>query len=129
MLFFGQKMHPLFFNSRSSSLLLSASSLSFAGLSPTFSFSLTFSFSTFQICGHDNYSKLNTLDNTDTETISAFVFIECFHMTSRRSYWCPQTMKWQQCWCPKLILWELNSFLTQTLSFVPINLHRCWPHE
>ena len=30
--------------------------------------------STFQICGHDNLSKLNTLDNTDTETISAFRF-------------------------------------------------------
>ena len=27
------------------------------------------------------------------------------------------------------ILWELNSFLMQTLSFVPINLHRCWPRE
>ena len=28
--------------------------------------------------------------------------------------------------CPKPILWEFNSFLMQTLSFVPINLHRCW---
>ena len=25
--------------------------------------------------------------------------------------------------CPKPVLWELNSFLMQTLSFVPINLH------
>ena len=50
-------------------------------------------------------------------------------MTSRRSYWCPKTMKRRPCWCPKPILWELNSFLMQTLSFVPINLHRCWPHE
>ena len=24
-------------------------------------------------------------------------------------------------WCLKLILWELNSFLIQTLSFVPMN--------
>ena len=32
-------------------------------------------------------------------------------------------------WCPEPILWELNSFLMQTLSFVPINLHRCWPRE
>ena len=24
---------------------------------------------------------------------------------------------------------ELNYFLMQTLSFVPINLHRCWPRE
>ena len=51
--------------------------------------------------------------------------IKCFHMTSRRPYWCPKTMKRQPCWCPKTILWELNSFLMQTLSFVPINLHRC----
>ena len=29
-------------------------SMSFAGLPPTFSFSLSFSFSIFQICGHDN---------------------------------------------------------------------------
>ena len=32
-------------------------------------------FSIFQICGHDNYSKLKTtLDNKDTEAISAFRF-------------------------------------------------------
>ena len=55
--------------------------------------------------------------------------IECFHMTSRRPYWCPKTMKRRPCWCPKQILWELNFFLMQTLSFVPINLHRCWPRE
>ena len=54
---------------------------------------------------------------------------ECFHMTSRRPYWCPKTMKRRPCWCPKPVLWELNSFLTQALSFVPINLHRCWPRE
>ena len=56
-------------------------------------------------------------------------FIECFHMTSRRPYWCPKTMKRRPCWCPKPVLWELNSFLMQTLSFVSINLHRCWPRE
>ena len=49
-------------------------SLSFAGLPHTSSFSLSFSCSIFQICGHDNYSKLNTLDNTETETIFAFRF-------------------------------------------------------
>ena len=38
-------------------------------------------------------------------------------------------MKQRPCWCPKPVLWELNSFLMQTLSFVPINLHRCWPRE
>ena len=54
---------------------------------------------------------------------------ECFHMTSRRPYWCPKTMKRRPCWCPKPILWELNSFLTQMISFVPKHLHRCWPRE
>ena len=45
--------------------------------------------------------------------------IKCFHMTSRRPYW-----------CPKPVLWELNSFLI-LFSFVLINwnLHRCWPRE
>ena len=42
-------------------------------------------------------------------------------MTSRRPYWCPKTMKRWPCWCPKPILWELNSFLMQTLPFVPMN--------
>ena len=37
--------------------------------------------------------------------------------------------KRRPCWCPKLVLWELNSFLMQTLSFVVINLLRCWPRE
>ena len=61
----------LFFISRSSSLSLYFS-LSFASLSPTFSVS--------QILGRDSQSKLNTLDNTDTETISVFrlVVIDCF---------------------------------------------------
>ena len=62
-----------FFISRSKSLS-PFFSLSFAGLPPTFSFSLSFSCSIFQICGHDNIYKLNTLDNTDTETIFAFRF-------------------------------------------------------
>ena len=53
MLFFHQKMSPLFFTSRSRSLS-PFFSLSFAGLPPTFSFSLSFSCSIFQICGHDN---------------------------------------------------------------------------
>ena len=55
--------------------------------------------------------------------------IECFHMTSRRPYWFPKTMKRRPCWCPKPILWELKSFLMQTLFFVLVNLHRCWPRE
>ena len=68
-----KKMSPLFFISRSRSLL-PFFSLTFADLPPTFSFSLSFSCSIFQICGHDNLSKLNNLDNRDTETISAFRF-------------------------------------------------------
>ena len=36
-------------------------------------------------------------------------------------------MKWRPCWCPKPVLKGLNSFLMPTLSFVPINFHRCWP--
>ena len=55
--------------------------------------------------------------------------IEGFHMTSRRPYWCPKTMKPRPCRCPKQVLWELNSFVMQMLSFVLINLHRCWPRE
>ena len=52
-----------------------------------------------------------------------------FHITSRRPYWCPKTMERRPSWCLKPVLWELSSFLMQTLSFVPINLHRCWPRE
>ena len=60
-------MSALFFISCSKSLL-PFFSLSLAGLPPTFSCSI------FQICGHENLSKLNTLDNMDTETISTFRF-------------------------------------------------------
>ena len=68
-----KKMSPLFFISRSRSPS-PFFSLSFAGLPPTFSFPLSFSCSIFQICGLDNSSKLNTLDNTDSKKISAFRF-------------------------------------------------------
>ena len=54
---------------------------------PTFSFSLFFSCSIFQIWGHDNYSELNTLENTDTETISAFRLLSCLCFT-RRGWLC-----------------------------------------
>ena len=54
--------------------------------------------------------------------------IERFHMTSRRPYRCSETIKRRPCWCSKPILWELISFLT-SLSFVPINLHRCYSRE
>ena len=48
-----KKISPLFFVSRSRSLS-PFFFLSFAGLPPTFSFSLCYSCSIFQICGHDN---------------------------------------------------------------------------
>ena len=87
-----KKMSPLFSISRSRSLL-PYFSLSFAGLPPTFSFSLSFSCSIFQICGHDNYSELNTLENTDTETISAFRLLSCLCFT-RRGWLCDFRSKW-----------------------------------
>ena len=42
-------------------------------------------------------------------------------MTSWQPYWCSKTMKRRPCLCTKTILWELNSFLMQMLSFVPMN--------
>ena len=63
------------------------------------------------------------------DKLSVLSTIVCFHMTSWRPHLCPKTMKRRPCLCPKPILWELNSFLMQTLSFVPINLHRCWQRE
>ena len=56
----GKKCLLCFFISHSTALT-PFFSLSFAGLPPTFSFSLSFSCSIFQICGHDNYSKLKVL--------------------------------------------------------------------
>ena len=70
-------MSPLFFISRSRSLS-QYFSLSFAGLPPTFSCLI------FQNCGHDNYSELNTLENTDTETISSFRLFRRLYFTRRR---------------------------------------------
>ena len=75
------------------------------------------------LTGIPKSAMLESIHQNGIHTIA----IECFHMTSRRPYWCPKTIKRRPCWCPKPILSELNSFLMQTLSFVPINLHRCWP--
>ena len=70
-LFLKQKIvPPLFFLSRSRSFPRWAS----LACPPTFSFSLSFSFSIFQICEHGDKCKLNTIENTDTETISFFRF-------------------------------------------------------
>ena len=48
-----KKMSPLFFT-LALDLCHPFFSMTFAGLPPTFPFSLSFSFSIFQICGHDN---------------------------------------------------------------------------
>ena len=56
-------------------------------------------------------------------------YIECFYRTLWQPYWCSKTMKRWPCWCTKTILWASDSFLMQTLFFVPINLHRCWSHD
>ena len=69
-----KQMSPLFFFISRSRFLSPILSLGSAGLPPTLFFSLSFSCSIFQICGHENKSKLITLDNTDTETISALLF-------------------------------------------------------
>ena len=57
-----------------------------------FHFPLSFSCSIFLICAHDNLSKLKTLDNTDTESISAFRFrlywLFCCLCSTRRRWLC-----------------------------------------
>ena len=82
-------------------------------------------------CSHTNVRTVRPfgMNLTNDFMVEHFKLIECFHMTSRRPYWFLKTMKRRPCWCPKPVLWELNSFLMQTLSFVPINLHRCRPRE
>ena len=65
------------------------------------------------------FGSFSNDDGDDNESV--IKAIECFHMTSWRPHWCPKTMKRRPCWSPRLILWELNSFLMQTLSFVPVN--------
>ena len=67
-------------------------------LSPFFSaayflFFSVFLFPIFQTCRHDNLPQLNTLDNTDSETISAFRFrlywlFSCLCFTLRRGWLC-----------------------------------------
>ena len=61
----------------------------------------------------------------DLHTSKRGLSIESFHMTSRQPYLCSKNSQT----AAKPILWELNSFLMWTLSFVPMNLHRCWPSE
>ena len=58
--------------------------------------------------------------------------IECFHVISRRPYWCPKTMKRRPYWVSqtspmRVELFSYANEIMPTLSFVPIILHRCWP--
>ena len=81
-------------------------------------------------CRYFKFSwNATALSQSNCINFSCSSIIGCFHMTSRRPYLSPKTIKRRPCWCPKPIQWELNSLLTQTLSFVPINLHRCWSRE
>ena len=50
-------------------------------------------------------------------------------MTSRPPYLRSKTIKRQSYWCSKPVLLELNLFVVEKLSFVPLNLHKCWPIE
>ena len=82
-------------------------------------------------CLHSRDQSFKNIENDKKTGLWAMscATIECFHMTSRQPYSSPKTMKRRPCFCPKPIFWEVYSFLEQTLSFVPINLHRCWPRE
>ena len=82
-------------------------------------------------CLHSRDQSFQNIENDKKTGLWAMscATIECFHMTSRQPYSSPKTMKRRPCFCPKPIFWEVYSFLEQTLSFVPINLHRCWPRE
>ena len=77
-----KKLSPLFLISRSKSLS-PFFLLSLAGLLPTFSFSLCFSCSIFQICGHDNMTIIINLSLILQKTqiqrqfpVSIFLFID-----------------------------------------------------
>ena len=51
------------------------------------------------------------------------LLIERFHMTSRRPYWCPKTMKRPLCWCPMrtrirlFLVYHRTLALLRTLGF------------
>ena len=83
-----KKMSSFFFISRSS-CLSPFFSLTFADLSPTFFLSLSFSFAIFQICEHDNYTKLTTsIWTTQTQKLNDFRFpfsslLSCLCFTRR----------------------------------------------
>ena len=55
--------------------------------------------------------------------------VERFHMKSQRPYWSVQNNETAAMLVFQSVLWEFTSLLMQTLSFVPLNLHRCWPRE
>ena len=57
------------------------------------------------------------------------VHIVCFHMTSRAAILVSQNNETAAMLVSQTNPRGVELFLMQTLSFVPINLHRCWPRE
>ena len=55
--------------------------------------------------------------------------IDGFHLTSRRPYLCPKTMKWRPYLCPKWILWDFSSILIQTFPIVSALQYGRWSRE
>ena len=53
--------------------------------------------------------------------------LDLFHMTLQRPFWCPKTIKRWPCLVLETKPVEVELFLIWMLSFVKINLHRCWP--
>jgi len=53
------------------------------------------------------------------------LFIEPFHMTSQRPFWCSKTKKRWPCWCTKLNPWALSFIFVQIFSFCGVKL--TWP--
>ena len=83
----------------------------------------------FQFCAVAVAVAVHTILDIFSCRRQKFSGVVWFYMTSRRPYCYPKTTKRRPCWFPKPVLWKLSFFLMQTLSFVPINLHRCWPRE
>ena len=88
--------------------------------------------------------KSNVVLEKSLKSCQKMIVILCINpgpnTMKRQPCWCSKAMNWWlcccskamkrwPCWCPKPVLRELNVFLCKKLSFVPINLHRCWPRE
>ena len=88
-------------------------------------------------CFHDRVRGLHSLGVNLPPTFSQtkvgmtrkllfrVLFIEPFHMTSQRPYWCSKTKKRWPCWCTKLNPWEVSFIFVQIFSFCGVKL--TWP--